>query len=173
MSSYASGRPLPVSPQPRVTPLDAGPGPEDVSRGLLWALLAVPPGLAVAVAATSARGGSVTVLAALTLAFLASVLYRRGARVVGRRGVVVVVAVLAVGVALEVVAIVAADVVALGGRGLVPASVTGGVLDRLGDPQALAGYGASGVVLLLVALGGAAVSLAWLRADEGDRYRDG
>jgi len=91
-------------------PVDlSGPTPERVAHGLLLALAAVPVG--VALAFTTGRAGSVTVLAAAAAAAAAALgvtlLYRLGARSIGRRGVGTVCSVVLLGALLEVVAIAA------------------------------------------------------------------
>lgn len=154
------------------TPVDlGGPSPERVAHGLFLALAAVPVG--VAIAFTTGRSGSVTVLAAVGLALGAAVLYRLGAQTISRRGVTAVSAVVLVGVLLEVVAVAASETATLTGeRESGPRGFGLAVVRRLGDPTQTGRFLGATAILLLVGLAVTAGMLLWLSADGLDGRED-
>ena len=83
------------------------PVTEDVAKGLLLALAAIPVGAVVTVLLWKA--GYVASISAFVLAALAVWLYRKGAGAVGRAGFVVVAGVVVVGLLASMTAIVVTD----------------------------------------------------------------
>lgn len=154
-------------------PVDlGGPTPENVAHGLLLALAAVPVG--VALAFTTGRAGPVTVLAAAALALGATVLYRLGARSIGRRGVGTVCSVVLLGALLEVVAIAASEApVSTRGGAVGPGGYLVALVHRLGDPTQASRYVGATAILLFVALSVTAGALVWLSGDGETDSKDG
>ena len=136
----------------------APPPYEAVGRGVLFALLAVPVGVAASVLIW--QWGFIASVTSFAIAAGAAWLYARGAGNPPRAGLLPLLGVLVLGVVLSVVAIEVADLVAFHGTpegaGLGWPSTTDFVVAHLFDPQVLRSYGTDLVLFGLFAVLGIA-----------------
>ncbi len=105
--SIQAPEPEPVPAAPAVAVEPSGPATEDVGRGVLFSLAAIPLGAALTVAIWQL--GFVASISAFALAAAAVWLYAKGAGHAPAKGAFAVVAVIVLGVAVSIVGVIASD----------------------------------------------------------------
>lgn len=142
-STAQVGETTSVAP-PRVAPVLV----EDLPRGLLFSLAAIPVGVALSIAIWKA--GYVASISSLVMAALAVWLYTKGARTLPRRGLPVVIGVIVIGVVVSFFGIVAADLVDYyqANSGDVVVSEATFVMSNLTNGDILSDYAKDGAMLV-------------------------